>query len=309
MLLASRVAIPQRQFTAGARFLEGYVQTPSSEAERARSLALLMLPKRATKSEIEAFLQKAGVDIKRMQLRLDRFTFHNDTICFVELANEKQAQDAANRLNGKILLEKSVTVSTPLKDGFVWKQGWQPDSETSGSRYFLHEDDAAPHEAIKPLLEGRRVMFSVMTPGWGDGITSTRQKASREILHKHLDKYGIEAISGLSPFLGDKRPSPRLLCFIDFETKEGATSAMEALHETEIEGRKVWIKPSEIAPWRAHHFGKVNQSVLATLQEKGLAPQELNEDLFIKQKSQGKTNDTKTRKPKRKPKVQVEKVE
>ena len=87
-----------------------------------------------------------------------------------------------------------------------------------------------------------------------------------------MGDYGLEAISAFQPFHGDKQPDPRFLCFIDFKTKTGADQAVQALHDSEIEGRRVWLQNVVLAPWRAHQIGKVDPSVLAMLQEQGIAP-------------------------------------
>lgn len=227
-------------------------------------------------------------------------------MCFVELGDEKQARKATEILSHKRLLDEKIFVKTPLNHGFYWTQGSKPDAGTSGSRY-LPQDEESPALAVKPLLEGRRVMLSVQTPGWGDGATSTRIKSSREVMQNHLGRYGIEAISGISPFHGDKTPNPRLLCFLDFETKEGADAAIEAFHDKEIEGRKVWLQISKTAPWRANQMGKVQKEVLVALQEKGIVGQEVYEDKFPLKKRDDKKSKNKNKGSRtREAKVQVE---
>jgi hypothetical protein len=122
-------------------------------------------------------------------------------------------------------------------------------------------------------------MLQVQTPGW-----SNKNKANREAINKHLGSFGIEAIGGTSSFYGDKKPEPRILCFLDFATKEGAEAAIKAIHGTEIEGVRVSLRLSRLAPWRAHQVGKFDMAALQKLQKAGLAPTETHPDKFIKKR-------------------------
>jgi RNA recognition motif-containing protein len=212
------------------------------------------------------------------QLRLDRFTFFNDKRFFVEFASEEQAQMALETLDGVEFMDKKLSVK-PLKKDFVWGRVTHPDSGRS-SRFF-YEHDAA--EGLKPLLEGRRMIFSVQPPGWLEDDSSVRHnKFALEVIEEYLGKYGVEAIGGMSPFFGDMKPHPRMLCLLDFTTTRGAEQAVEAIHETEIHGRKVWLQSSVASSWRAHQIGKVAPALLAELQEKGNASTTPYEDNFVK---------------------------
>jgi len=95
------------------------------------------------------------LDSKKWQLCLGCFTFHNDTRCFVELATEEQAQKAIEVLNGTELLHRSIIVA-PMKDDFVWGRRLENRPNTS-----FDVAEVSPSEAMKPLLEERRLMFSV----------------------------------------------------------------------------------------------------------------------------------------------------
>jgi hypothetical protein len=215
-----------------------------------------------------------------LQLRLDRFTFHNDKRCFIELASEEQAKKAIEILHDTEFMHNNIVV-LPLKEDFVWGSG--KDKVNGHLSRFFHENETSPSEALKPLLEGRRMLFSVQPPGWVETHSSIgHNKYATKVIEDHLGKYGIEAIGGLQPFYGDMKPHPRMLCFLDFTTKSGADQAVQAVHDTDIEGRKVWLRPSVLAPWRAHQIGKVDQALLAQLQEKGLASTEPYEDNFVK---------------------------
>jgi hypothetical protein len=108
-----------------------------------------------------------------------------------------------------------------------------------------------------------------------------------------MGDYGIEAVGGFQPFHGDKQPLPRFLCLIDFKTTSGADQAVQALHESEIEGRTVWLKNCVLAPWRAYQIGKVDPSVLAVLQEKKIAPMETFLNLKLKRGKGDKKGDKK----------------
>lgn len=223
---------------------------------------------------------KLTINSTRLHLKFDRFTFQNDTLCFVELGSEQQASEAIQKLTGVELLNKELAAK-PLKQDFVWSNvsGYQP--LVGRSRYFEDEGTGA-RDAVKPILEGRRYLLSVETPGWGAGNKSLRggNETAMKVIEKYIGPYGIECVGALSPFYGDKKENPRLLTFLDFKTKEGATDAAKALHETEIEGRLTWLKVSELSPWRAYQIGKLDKTLLAELQEQGVAPQEVYQDKF-----------------------------
>lgn len=212
---------------------------------------------------------------------MDRFTFQNDTMCFVELGSEEQVTEAVQSLNDSAFQTKTI-IAKPLRKDFIWGPASAQTDASSGLRYF-YDDGNNAHEAVKPLIEGRRMMLSVQTPGWGaqDIKVGPRNKVAEEIINQYFGKFGIEAIGGLRPFYGDKKENPRLLCFLDFKTRKGADQAVAAYHDTEIEGRRTWLKPSDPAPWRAHQIGKVDKALLAELQDKGLLPRETYEDKFV----------------------------
>ncbi|CAO2658501.1 Nn.00g062240.m01.CDS01 [Neocucurbitaria sp. VM-36] len=196
-------------------------------------------------------------------------------------------------------LNHTIT-ARPLSKAFVWNRQVDPTTlPYSGSRYF-YEEGSGPSDALRPLFEGRRMMLSVQTPGWGaqDVNLSTRNKTAMAIIDQYLSKYDIESVGGLHPFYGDKKGNPRLLCFIDFKTKAGADQAVAEVHDTEIEGRRTWIQPSAPAPWRAHQIGKVDKALLAELQEKGLASRETYNDKFITPIVDGDSKKKKTKKSK-----------
>jgi hypothetical protein len=220
---------------------------------------------------------------KKLLLRLDRFSFQNDKRCFIEFENKQDAQKAVQVLNDTGFMNQKIVVQ-PLKADFVWDSGVQKHGDShrlSLSRYF-YDGETSPFDALQPLLEGRRILLQLQTPGWGERhSTIGHNKIALGKIEDHLGKYGIEAVSGMQPFYGDMKPHPRMLCLIDFKTTAGADQAIQEVNETEIDGRTVWLKKSETAPWRAHQIGKVDRSLLAELQEKGLAPLEIHEDRFV----------------------------
>jgi hypothetical protein len=223
-------------------------------------------------------------------MRLNRFSFQNDARCFVELASEEQAQKAVDILH-ETEFQFQTIVAMPIKADFVWgpmPQVWER---------FFDVNLTSPAEAIRPLLEGRRKIISVQTPGWLSKVSSVgHNEHAHKVLHEHFGSYGIETISALQPFFGDKKLYPRMLCLMDFKTTEGAEQAQQAIHDTDIEGRKVWVQPSVAAPWRAHQIGRVDPELLAKLQEAGLASSEPYEDNFVNSdQKKGKKNYKTTR--------------
>lgn len=203
-----------------------------------------------------------------------RFTFYNDCFCVVKLANEQQAERAVQLLNGNMSLGAPI-ITRPLDPGFVW--GTRRTVEGVVGRHVFYDDDGIT-TAINPILEGRRIQLRVKTPGWGETTVSNRIRESREVIKRHFSKFGLESIGAIAPNYGDMKLHPRFLTFMDFTTKEGAEEAQRTMHDTEIEGRKVWLMDCDITPWKAYQIGRVDARRLADLQEKGLAPTEIDEE-------------------------------
>jgi RNA recognition motif-containing protein len=171
----------------------------------------------------------------------------------------------------------------PVKPDFTWRDVNSPIKTESGNltRFFYQslEKGTQVTTALKPLFENRRCMLQVQTPGW-----SNKNNANREAINKHLGSFGIECISKTSSFYGDKKPEPRLLCFIDFATEEGAQAAIKAIHDTEIEGVRVSLRQSHLAPWRADQIGRFDMNALQELQKAGRASKETHPDKFAKKR-------------------------
>ncbi|KAF1940970.1 hypothetical protein EJ02DRAFT_503840 [Clathrospora elynae] len=282
----------QRQFTSSAPIWENLIQTPSRGPEialtdarvpptgsHARSIALLRLAKRLAKPEIEAMLRTHGCNIKRIQMRVDRFTFQNSTMCFVELGSEEEVAEAIRRLHDVEVQGQKIVVK-PLKADFRWGSIAEHKKTPYGTSYF-YDEGANARNAIRPLVEGRRMMLSVKTPGWTVDPVNVQSKNAIRIIDQYFGKYEIESLGAIHPFYGDKQENPRLLCFLDFKTKEGADNAVRDLHDTDIEGRRTWLQPCHPAPWRTHQIGKVDPELLAELQEKGVLPKDTYEDKFV----------------------------
>lgn len=195
----------------------------------------------------------------------------------MELGSAEEAQKAVQELNRSKIHQHQIVVA-PLKPDFRWGSVETPGRY--GSRYFINEGNAA-EEALRPLMEGRRVILSVETPGWTPelGIRDSRNKGM-EIIAENFDQYGIERVSDLSVFYGDKKAHPRMLCSIDFKTKEGAEQAAADKHNAVINGRVVWVKSSEPSPWRVQQFWKTAPKIVEEMQEKGLLSKDMYEDKF-----------------------------
>jgi RNA recognition motif-containing protein len=214
-----------------------------------------------------------------MLMRLDRFTFQNEQRCFIEFASEEQAQKAVETLHNTEFMYRNILVS-PLKENFVWKSTMQRRDGRIPRLFNIKEISAS--EAAKPLLEGRRKMFSIQPPGWGYAKSSVgHTMISNEYLEEHLGKFGIECFGPMRPYRGSRKSDPSVLCFIDFTTKSGADQAVQAINNTEILGRKVWLTGIFLEPWRAHQIGKLDQALLGELQAKGVASTEPYEDNFV----------------------------
>jgi RNA recognition motif-containing protein len=124
-----------------------------------------------------------------MQLGLDRFTFKNGRQCFIELGSEQEAQKAIAELNNAALLGQVLIVKA-LKHDFVWGSHKETSEELITSRFF-DETTTSALEAVKPLLESRRMMLSVQTPGWGNEHSTVGH--NRIALGKKINKAPVFA--------------------------------------------------------------------------------------------------------------------
>ncbi|CAI9630546.1 unnamed protein product [Alternaria burnsii] len=243
---------------------------------------MMMVPKRWAKTDIEQILRSKGCTIKRLLMRVDRFTFMNAIMCFVELGSEAEATKAIKELNGFEAQGKSLVVK-PLKADFSWEKSEQRKDGAFGSRYFIDEGTAA-YDAMRPLLEHRRIVLSVETPGWSTNKRfAVAVQNAETIIERQFGKYGIESVSGMSRFDRGKTHEPNLLCLVDFRTKEGAEKAVNNHHDTQIEGRLTWLRPAQPSSWRIHQIQKVvGPEALKALQESGVVPEgkEVYEDKF-----------------------------
>jgi len=193
-----------------------------------------------------------------------------------------QAQKAVQELHKLAFLNEEIIV-LPLKEDFVW--GFQRAlNGTSNSRFF-YEHETSASDVFKPLLEGRRMLFTV---GRGEPNTPVGEIV-KGILEELTGKYDIEAVSAVSRFYDNKEEVPRMMCFLDFKTKSAADEAVRSIHDTEIQERRVLLQPSALSSSRSYHVGKVDQALLAELQEKGLASKEPFDSQLLKGKKNDKT--------------------
>ncbi|KAF3033777.1 hypothetical protein E8E11_001666 [Didymella keratinophila] len=270
---------PQRHFTSSARFQEQFIQTPATGPEvpltatcdeaAGNGIAISKLNRNTTPAEIQQLLHNAGVEVKRLQCRIDRFTFQNSTSVFVQLRSEEQVQKAVKALDGLKMGKgpRPLRVS-PLADTFTWQI-----ENRMKQRFFLHDATAAS-EAIQPLLEGRRYTIFVENPGWTfnrvpDKSINTRRQ---QILDEALEPFNVEALGGINPvWKTDRRAGMTFVAFVDFATKEDAQRAVDVLNNSIVEGKRMELRPStSVNPQRAKQIGKVDKGVLAQLQEAGL---------------------------------------
>ncbi|KAF3044794.1 hypothetical protein E8E12_010676 [Didymella heteroderae] len=276
--LASTAARP-RHFTSSARIQEGAIQTPATgpkvpltaarngaPGKNAHAIAITKLPWNTAPSDVQQLLRDAGVNVKKLQFRVERFTFQSDTCAFVELGGKEQVQKAVKALDSLKLGTRTLKVS-PLSDTFYWDSGFKKDQ-----RFFFY-DTTTPSQAIQGLLEGRRYTIFVENPGWPtkkDADKSVNVQR-RELLNKVFEPFNVEAFGGINPvWKTDKRNNMTFLTHVEFATKEDALRAMDALNNTVIEGKRVELRPHTIIAKRAEQIGKVDEGVLTQLQEAGL---------------------------------------
>ncbi|CAA9964269.1 hypothetical protein PTMSG1_07628 [Pyrenophora teres f. maculata] len=257
--------------------------TPETPVNHAQTVALLRVPTRLGSLDIVELLKGDGFTVKKFQMQIDRFTFRNNTLAFAELGSEEEAKRFVQQWSNGTPSHKQIRVQH-IKPDFTWAR---PDQETrrrfpnSKPRYIFAQGNA-PHDILRVLEEGRRRMLSVKTPGWfPDTPISEAREKSLDIMERLLSKHGVEAIGGLSPFYGDMQETPRLLCFIDFETKEGAENASREIDDTVVEGKLTWLRPAVPSGWRVDQYAKYDPEYVAELQEKGVLSKETYEDKFV----------------------------
>ncbi|KAJ8116833.1 hypothetical protein OPT61_g1826 [Boeremia exigua] len=270
---------PRQHFSSSQYVQNEAVQTPATGAadpraatrsafpvNHAQSIAVLKLPWKTTPADVEQLFRSAGLNIKRMQFRIDRFTFRCDTSTFVELESAEQAQKAVKVLNGHKFGNATLAVR-PISETFYWNTGFKPEN------HFFHYDANTPSQAIQGLLDGRRYRLYVENPGWttiktkGDSANVMR----REMIKQHFGPFGIETIGSLKPaWKQDRNNDNTFLTFIEFTSKDGAERAVEALNGQVVEGKKVYLKPQTIVQPLAEQMEKVDKSLVAKLQEHGI---------------------------------------
>ncbi|KAH8730315.1 hypothetical protein GQ44DRAFT_768702 [Phaeosphaeriaceae sp. PMI808] len=270
------MSFPQRQLATTTRLRQEFAESPSSDGEvsvpvpqdsppvnRARTIVLLHLAKEALPSEVEAYFESSGFEITRMSLQLNRYNLMNRGHCYIELASEEQAKRAIETLQYKEFIGRPLSVQM-INGTFSWV--------TLNSDGYLTENAS---EAVKPLIEARRVTVHGQVPFWKNNDDNTPYwKVAPVIIQEHMGKFGIERISRVSRFEKRGQGNLRILATVDFTTKKGADEAVEALHNSKINDRKVQLVITEIAAWAAHQLAKIDPETLATLQEKGLASKE-----------------------------------
>ncbi|KAE8822244.1 hypothetical protein HRS9139_10265 [Pyrenophora teres f. teres] len=215
--------------------------TPETPVNHAQTVALLRVPTRLGSLDIVELLKGDGFTVKKFQMQIDRFTFRNNTLAFAELGSEEEAKRFVQQWSNGTPSHKQIRVQH-IKPDFTWAR---PDQETR--RRFPNS---------KP-----RYIFA-------------QGNAPHDIL-RVLEE-------GRRRMLSVKTPgNPRLLCFIDFETKEGAENASREIDDTVVEGKLTWLRPAVPSGWRVDQYAKYDPEYVAELQEKGVLSKETYEDKFV----------------------------
>jgi hypothetical protein len=243
-----------------------------------------------------------------LSLRLDRFTFNHDRKAAIELESAEQAQKAIELLhNHEPNIKGAKIYVVPLKSEYEWEI---PTHASSRGTAKVDSSDAGLEAAIQPIIDGRRLMFSVLPPGWADlkARVNVRNEANRDVIKRTLEPYGIEVVGRASTNWGDKSQTPRFLAFVDMKTKQGADEAIRKVNDTVVQGLPVALQLSQMPAWKAYRLGQVDKERLAMLQEKGLAPppEEIDEERYsqpfhkksVAEKRDGKMKDIRKRRGK-----------
>jgi len=213
-------------------------------------------------------------------MQVDRFTFQNNTIVFVELASKEEAGRIVEQWGNGTSQSEGLRVRA-IKDDFHWGETDMGNQTTPFRSRYIIAQGSAPRDVLRALEESRRMMLSVQTPGWSPNTAvSVAKEEALRIIGRLFSKYRLEGISDISPFYGDRQQRPRMLCVVDFETKEDADNAAREIDDTEVEGRLTWLRPYEASAWRTHQYAKFEPEYVAELQEKGVLTKETYDDKF-----------------------------
>ncbi|KAF1960045.1 hypothetical protein CC80DRAFT_438498 [Byssothecium circinans] len=295
---STRIAaiVPQRQLSSKPWRLWETVQddAPRSEktpqprtvsdeerARNARSVIIKRLPKRALHPQVEELFRNAGLDIKFLKMRMNRFNYFSDVLGFAELASPEQAQEAISKLSNSTALDSQSPIFVDNVNPYF---SWDPTTLATDFSYWESYDSDGVSRAMAPLLEQRRVAFGVVPPGWAqlDQKIRRRNAQNRHVVIRALSEYGVESVGSAAVNWGDLRQKPRFLCHVDFATKEGAEQAVRDLHEKTVEGRTVGLRRSEVSLSTAYRIGQLDRGVLKQLQEMRVAPAEVDDEMLSK---------------------------
>lgn len=211
-------------------------------------------------------------------MNFNQFTFRTDPILFAEFATPEQAQEAASKLNDRPSLGQEAVGAEIVSPDFQWDM-------SSFAPELYWKQACGPEgisKAVTPLLEQRRVVFSVIPPGWAglNQKVSIRNAHNRQVVINSLRKYGVDSVGPAGVNWGDKAQKPKFLCLVDFTTREGAEQAIKDLDKQMVEGKEVGLRLATVGIRKGHRIGKLDRGLLKQLQEKQLAPEGVDDDLL-----------------------------
>lgn len=202
-------------------------------------------------------------------MSLDIFRLKNTSYAIAELASEEEVPKAVNALHDKQLHERKLIVQG-VKPDFSW-------SQTSAKRKLVvSTENMDLSQAVKPLLEGRRIIFKVEHPGWApdNQKISVRLQQNMDKAFSLLSNYGVECTSRPQVIWQGHPNEAKYFCTVDFETKAGAEEAIRALDNAKIDGKLVRLLLSEPSLERERLLAKLDPKALAQLQKAGIKARE-----------------------------------
>ncbi|KAI6769569.1 hypothetical protein HG530_004198 [Fusarium avenaceum] len=221
------------------------------------------LPYEVHPFEVEEILAKEGfASLDKIHISIDPVSARNPGYCFVDFNDRETAEKALLSLSA-VVYGRTLKVGTcePKKP----RRGFRDEGSTSrrwGDWNVRPSEDGIPIDKVNGIGEGKGPYWAidhfedvVRNPGGRRLYVGGLGKMVDQAQHQEELR---QILSGFKPTAIGKRITPHEskritpgnhhYCFVDFETKEEASSAVEALNGKEIPGGQLKVSVSERVP-------------------------------------------------------------
>ncbi|KAF2116328.1 hypothetical protein BDV96DRAFT_599060 [Lophiotrema nucula] len=192
------------------------------------------LPYLAKRSDLETFLKDKGLEVRNIDMSIDRFTGRNPSYCFVDLATVEAATSAVQGLNGANFLGRPLKIGpgqlkrdVPQQEPLISSR-WVSSPPTDPATDTL--PDLLPLHMLDPINEGRRLYV-------GGLPKPLDQHTSDQALRTLFQDSHVVAVSKVkSPHESTKdMPGNHYYAFVDLSSKEDMDAAIR-----NIDGKAMW---------------------------------------------------------------------